>query len=158
VTSAVGKDRWLIAYLLGTAIALSSAQSAVAQVVGEGGIVTVGGATYRLWAVILPPSGRTCHDGWGASVAAEKQLENLISGHLIECEFRGKDPGGQTLAVCRADGQDLGAQLVRSGFAWAALDESHEYVLAEGQAMSHFVGVHAHGCRVPLQTVRATSQ
>jgi len=106
----------------------------------------------------MPPLQQTCRDGWAAGAAAEKQLESLMSGHLIECEFRGKGHGGQTLAVCRADGQDLGAELVRSGYAWAALDQSHDYVLAEGTAMSHFVGIHAHVCKMPLATLRATSQ
>jgi endonuclease YncB( thermonuclease family) len=142
-----GKVHWLVGYLLATMIALSMARSASAQVIGEGGTVTVGGTTYRLWGVTLPPPQRTCQ-GWAAGVEATKHLENLVSGRVVECEFRGKD--GQTMAICRADGQDLAAELVRSGLAWAALGESHDYVFAERQARSRLVGVHAHGCRLPL--------
>ena len=143
--------RRLISSLVAAMFVLLMAQSAVAQVIGEGGVVTVGGTTYRLWGVVLPSPQRRCGDGWGASARSVGYLEKLVDGRVVDCEFRGKDEGGGTVAVCRADGQDVGGELVRSGLAWAALSESHAYVLNEAQAMSRVLGVHAHGCPVPLQ-------
>jgi len=116
----------------------------------------MGGATYRLWGVVLPPQ-RPCGDGWQAARHVVRYLENLVAGRVVDCEFRGKDAEGRAIAVCRADGQDLGAELVRMGLAWAALAESHSYVLNEGHAMSRFLGVHAHGCRVPPDAYPTTT-
>jgi endonuclease YncB( thermonuclease family) len=146
-----GKGRLLIGSLFVSIIVLSMARSAVAQVIGERGIVTVGGVTYRLWGVVLPSSQGRCGDGWAANTQAVRYLENLVNGRVVECEFRGRDQDGRTMAICRADGQDLAAELARTGLAWAALGESHTYVLDEGHAMAHVLGVHAHGCRVPSQ-------
>jgi endonuclease YncB( thermonuclease family) len=120
-----GKGRWLVGSLFVSIIVFSMGRPAVAQIIGEGGIVTVGGATYRLWGVVLPSSQSPCRDGWKAGNHAVRYLENLVNGHVVECEFRGKDQEGRTMAICRADGQDLAAELTRTGMAWAALGESH---------------------------------
>jgi endonuclease YncB( thermonuclease family) len=54
-----------------------------------------------------------------------------------------------TLGVCRADGRDIGADMVRAGLAWSRTPQTHEYVLEEGMAMARLKGVHAHACRLP---------
>jgi endonuclease YncB( thermonuclease family) len=97
----------------------------------------------------VPDRNTPCTRDWNAGDAADRHLENLISGRAVDCEYRGKDSDGLTLAVCRADGTDVGADLVRTGLAWSYSHQSHDYVLDEGLAMSRFQGVHAHGCRVP---------
>jgi endonuclease YncB( thermonuclease family) len=127
----------------------SFALAAEAQVMSDRGEVTVGGTTYRLWGIIPPDPQRRCRDGWDAAAAASRQLETLVNGRSVDCEFRGHDSEGRSLALCRADGQDLGAELVRNGLAWASVEQTHQYVLDEGQAMSRMFGVHAHGCHLP---------
>jgi endonuclease YncB( thermonuclease family) len=132
---------------LGLALALAS--GARAQIVEDGGRLTVGSRTYRLWGLVVPDRDTACMSDWNAGDAASRHLEHLTSGRAVDCEYRGKDSDGLTLAVCRADGTDIGADMVRAGLAWSHGSQSHDYVLDEGLAMSRFQGVHAHGCRVP---------
>jgi endonuclease YncB( thermonuclease family) len=102
---------------------------------------------------VVPPPDTDCIGDWNAARAARKQLAQLTSGRTVDCEYHGKDSDGTPLAVCRADGSDIGAELVRSGFAWSHGRQSHDYVLDEGLAMSRFQGVHARGCRVPAMLI-----
>ena len=97
----------------------------------------------------MPDRDTPCIADWNAGRAATKHLEQLTRGRAVDCEYRGKDTDGTTLAVCRADGRDIGADLVQAGYAWSNGPQSHAYVLDEGLAMSRFQGVHARGCRVP---------
>jgi endonuclease YncB( thermonuclease family) len=100
----------------------------------------------------LPDRDTPCIGDWNAGRAAAKHLEQLTRGRAVDCEYRGKDSDGTALAVCRADGRDIGADLVQAGYAWSNGPQSHEYVLDEGlamSAMSRFQGIHARGCRVP---------
>ncbi len=125
------------------------ASAARAQIVEDGGLLTVGSRTYRLWGLVVPDRDTPCIGDWNAGRAAAKRLEQLTAGRAVDCEYRGKDSDGTTLAVCRADGSDIGADMVRTGLAWSHGSQSHDYVLDEGLAMSRFQGVHARGCRVP---------
>jgi endonuclease YncB( thermonuclease family) len=97
----------------------------------------------------MPDHDTDCIGEWNAARAALKNLEQLTSGRVVDCEYRGKAEDGVPLAVCRADGRDIGADLVRASYAWSNGPQSHDYVLDEGLAMSRFQGVHARGCRVP---------
>ncbi len=72
-----------------------------------------------------------------------------LNGRSVDCEFRRHDSEGRSLALCRADGQDRGAEPVRNGLACASVEQAHQYVLDEGHAMSRMFGVHAHGCHLP---------
>jgi len=128
---------------------LALASQAAAQIVQDGGLLTVGSRTSRLWGLVVPARGTVCIGEWDAADAATRHLEQLVSGRLIDCEYRGKDSDGMSLSVCRADGQDIGAALVRTGLAWSYGNQSHDYVLDEGLAMSRFQGLHARGCRLP---------
>ena len=73
----------------------------------------------------------------------------MVDGKTVTCEARDKDRSGRTVAVCKADGVDLGGALVREGMAWAKLGVSHGYVVQEAQAASRFLGVHDHHCEQP---------
>lgn len=55
-------------------------------------------------------------------------IEALVSGRNVICEKRDPDRYGRTVAVCRANGEDLGAILVREGLAWAFVRYSRDYV------------------------------
>ena len=97
----------------------------------------------------MPGAETACIGGWKAARAARKHLDQLVSGRLVDCEYRGKAADEMDLAVCRADGRDIGADLVRAGLAWSYGNQSHDYVVDEGFAMSGVRGVHARGCRLP---------
>jgi hypothetical protein len=50
------------------------------------------------------------------------------------------------VAICRASGEDLGAIMVREGFAWAFTRFSVDYVDQQEEARRANRGVHAHDC------------
>ena len=112
-----------------------------AQVVGDGGLLTVGGRTYRLWGLVVPTRDTPCMGDWNAGRAALKHLDQLTSGRIVDCEYRGMGDDGLPFGVCRADGRDIGADLVLAGYAWSNGPQSHDYVLDEGLAMSRFYSI-----------------
>jgi endonuclease YncB( thermonuclease family) len=130
-------------------VAATLAPSASAATVPSAGSITVDGMTYALWGIDSPASAQTCGGGWPAGQLAEQALARLVEGKTVVCEPRDKDRLGRTVAVCKADGVDLGEALVREGMAWARLGVSHGYVVQEAQSASRFLGVHNHHCEQP---------
>ncbi|WP_428673795.1 thermonuclease family protein [Reyranella sp.] len=110
---------------------------------------TIDGKLYRLWGIDAAEQGQRCADGWRAGFEARTTLRKLIAGHAIACEARDRDRYGRIVAVCRADGQDLGAAMVSAGMAWAFTRYSSDYVGQELAAIDARAGVHAHDCAKP---------
>ena len=54
-------------------------------------------------------------------------MVDLVKGKRIECEPETTDRYGRTVAICQADGVDLGIAMVRGGMAWAFVRYSHDY-------------------------------
>jgi endonuclease YncB( thermonuclease family) len=122
---------------------------ASATPVSSAGSVTVGDTTYALWGIEAPEPAQTCAKGWPAGQLSEQALAELTEGKTVACEARDKDRAGRAVAVCTADGVDLGGALVREGMAWAKLGVPRGYVVQEAQAASRFLGVHNHHCEQP---------
>ena len=78
-------------------------------------------------------------------------LQKLMRGKTITCEDRGGDRYGRRIGLCRADGEDLGAAMVRLGYAWAFVRYSRDYVAEEAEARSENLGVHGHACQPAWQ-------
>jgi Staphylococcal nuclease homologue len=74
----------------------------------DGDMLQVDGVTYRLWGIDAPGSGQPCADGQPAGKAATEHLRALIGERHVTCEPRSVDRYGRTVALCRADGRDLG--------------------------------------------------
>jgi endonuclease YncB( thermonuclease family) len=119
---------------------------ACAQTVTDGDTIKHNGTTYRLWGIDAPETRQACADGWPAGIEASRHLADLMSGHTVVCEYKDRDRYGRTVALCRADGQDLGAAMVRAGMAWAFTRYSSDYVDQERAAIEAKAGVHAHDC------------
>jgi endonuclease YncB( thermonuclease family) len=83
-------------------------------------------------------------------IAAEYMV-NLMHGHAITCEARTKDRYGRTVALCRADGIDIEAEMVRAGMALAFVRYSRDYVELEDAARVEGLGMHAHQCEKPWE-------
>lgn len=130
-------------------VAATLATSASAATISGAGSVTVDGTTYAFWGIESPAPAQTCSGRWPAGQLAQQALSRLVDGKTVTCEARDKDRSGRTVAVCKADGVDLGGALVREGMAWAKLGVSHGYVVQEAQAASRFLGVHNHHCEQP---------
>jgi endonuclease YncB( thermonuclease family) len=61
-------------------------------------------------------------------------LEMLVKGKTVVCEPKTTDRYGRTVAICRADGEDLGRIMVQLGMAWAFVRYGRDYVDQEAQA------------------------
>lgn len=55
-------------------------------------------------------------------------LANLIAGEVVEVEPKGKDRYKRTLGIIYFKGQDINAQMVLNGYAWAYVKYSKIYV------------------------------
>jgi len=119
---------------------------AASQTAIDGDTIALLGVRYRLWGIDAAESKQRCSDGWPAGLEASAHLRSLMVGRSISCEPKTKDRYGRTVAVCRADGQDLGAAMVRAGMAWAFTRYSRDYVGLEEQAKMQGLGVHARDC------------
>ncbi len=80
---------------------------------------------------------------------AATKLLTLDQGKAVACQEKDRDRYGRTVALCRADGADLGAEMVRQGWALAFVRYSRDYVDQEREAKEARRGVHAHDCELP---------
>lgn len=123
--------------------------SAKAQTAVDGDTIKLNGTTFRIWGIDAAEARQVCRDGWMAGKEASKAMLELLSGHKIACEAKDKDRYGRTVALCRANGRDLGAAMVSAGMAWAFTRYSSDYIGQERAAISARLGVHKHDCEKP---------
>jgi endonuclease YncB( thermonuclease family) len=131
------------------ATALLLASPAAAQSAVDGDSLELDGTTYRLHGIDAPDPDQTCADGWPAGHVAEEYLGELIEGKEITCIPMVGKRNGETNAICRADGVDLGAAMVTGGHALAFVPFSARYITQEAAAATAKRGVHAHKCLAP---------
>jgi endonuclease YncB( thermonuclease family) len=130
-------------------LALGATLGHAEQRVIDGDTLVLDGIHYRLYGIDAPESRQACADGWQAGKAASRTLATLVEGKAITCEPRGHDRYGRSIGICRADGRDLGAEMVRMGMALAFTRYSTDYVQLEAEAKAARRGVHLHGCISP---------
>jgi len=141
--------RWLVPLL---ALGLSAAAPAVTIV--DGDTFVLAGQTIRLWGVDAPEGRQVCVDDRNRSYrcgdVAREQLRGLIARGPVSCEKRDRDGYGRTVARCRAGDVDLGAALVRAGW---AVEQPHfsggAYERAEAQAKAARRGIWAGRFELP---------
>lgn len=121
------------------------ASPAVAQTAIDGDTLKLGGNTIRLYGIDAPELKQVCR-GWPAGSLAQEALGAMVVGRRVTCEGKGNDQYGRMLAVCRADGVDIGAEIVRSGMAWSFTKYSGIYLSQEIEARTADLGVHRHDC------------
>ncbi len=139
---------------VGAVIAVGWIAPALADVVViDGDTLRLDGVTHRLFGIDAPELHQACADGWPAGVMASEALSGLVRGRQVTCEperdrykRRSIDRYGRVIAVCRADGVDLGAAMVRAGQAWTFIRYSANYLPQESEARATRAGVHAHDC------------
>src|SRR5215470_17045943 len=130
--------RRLAAFLAFVLLLVSTAASALAEVrVVDGDTLVVDGTHMRLWGIDAPESAQQCsRDGaaYACGRDATAHLSELIGGRNVACEPRTTDRYRRTVAVCRVGGVDLGAAMVRDGWAMAFVRYSSDYVPQEQEA------------------------
>lgn len=110
--------------------------SGLASVI-DGDTIGVGGERIRLHGIDAPESEQLCRAGgtsWPCGRQASHALADRLGGSLVVCEERDRDRYGRIVALCRADGHDLGAWLVSRGWALAYRRYSTDYVAVEEAA------------------------
>ena len=68
-------------------------------------------------------------------------LASLIAGQVVEVESKGKDRYKRTLGIIRHKGQDINAQMVLNGYAWAYVKYSRMYIDQEKTARENKLGL-----------------
>lgn len=61
-------------------------------------------------------------------------LSNLIAGQIVEVKENGNDRYGRTIGTVSLNGEDINAQMVESGYAWAYRRFSKKYAPKESAA------------------------
>jgi len=105
----------------------------------DGDTLHAGDQRIRLVGIDAPESKQTCRDerghAWACGVAARERLAALVAAGAVSCASQGRDRYGRTLAVCSAgDVADVGAVLVREGYAVSYMDRDGRYLAQENQA------------------------
>jgi len=88
----------------------------------DGDSLVVDGTEIRLYGIDAVELHQTCdRDGqvWNCGRAATQALRDATAGREVSCRPRERDRYGRTVAVCTAGGVDLGAAMVRGGYAIA---------------------------------------
>jgi hypothetical protein len=149
-SAAVGLALWqLVVLWLSPGPVMVSGHVLDGQSVIDGDTLKIAGRPIRLYGIDAPELGQTCADGWRDGEMARRALAAIVTARPVECRRITTDRYGRTVAVCRADGEDIGATLVRSGMAWAYDTYSVRYLLPEWLAWLDGLGVHARDCTVP---------
>jgi endonuclease YncB( thermonuclease family) len=116
--------------------------------VGDGDSLDIGRTRIRLHGIDAVELAQHCRDAAGTDYAcgeeAKRTLQALIGNRTVRCDDRhGVDQYGRIAAVCTADGIDLNAAMVDSGFAVAYRQHSLAYVANEERAKAAKKGLWA---------------
>lgn len=100
----------------------------------------------RLAGIDAPELRQNCRDAngrdWSCGAAARLRLAALVAKGSVACTPQGEDRYGRLLAVCSAGAiADLGAELVRNGYAVNYSRYTSNYAAAENEARAARRGV-----------------
>ena len=102
----------------------------------DGDTLRFGSVRVRLTGLDAPELDQTCtrSDGseWSCGREAKAMLAARLRGGPIGCTRYGRDIYGRTLAKCSSDGADLGADIVRAG--WAVSDGAYSSEASESRS------------------------
>lgn len=133
----------LVSVSLGTNAALAVTLSGVARVI-DGDTLDLDGTRIRLFGIDAPEHNQTCSDArgkkWDCGSFATQSLRALAKGNL-RCEPLDQDRYGRTVARCFNGQQDINAQMVAQGAAFAYRKYSKDYVTIEARAEARGVGL-----------------
>lgn len=130
----------LLAVPASPAIGPAQAESSLAgrASVRDGDTLEIHGKKIRLHGIDAPEAGQTCQraDGtaWRCGRDAAFALADHIGSRPVRCETRDMDRYGRFVARCEQNGEDIGAWMVRSGWAVAYRQYSQDYAPEEREA------------------------
>lgn len=130
----------LVASLIAAPVEASDAVKVI-----DGDTIEIGSVTYRLNGVDAPEAGQTCAKSngrrWRCGEAAIEQIHSIVSGSTVRCNAIFEDGYGRTIATCYADGNDIAAELITGGWAWAFVRYSDAYIEEQSAAQSLKIGI-----------------
>jgi endonuclease YncB( thermonuclease family) len=104
-----------------------------------------------LWGVDAPDRNQTCllsNQEIECYTPAADALAALIAPGPLTCTLTGKpDPFGRRFGVCKIGDLDVGAELIRQGWAAAYLDQTDIYKPMQDEAIAAKVGLRAEGMK-----------
>lgn len=119
----------------------------------DGDTLRIDDTRVRLWGIDAPEDGQLCDDNgreYDCGALATGALTHFIDGHPVHCRRIDTDRYGRTVARCIVAGRDLGAVMVRSGW---ALDYRYysqgDYQQEQRQAQRAKIGLWAGAFRPP---------
>lgn len=118
---------WLLSILLVPSAALAGTWTGTAEV-RDGDTLTLGGQRFRLMSVDAFESEQVCYlegRGYHCGDEATRAMRQLVGRSVVTCVGSVRDRSGRVLAHCSVDGRDLGAAIVRSGWAVAEWRPQH---------------------------------
>lgn len=137
--------RFLIALFLAAAPV-----PAIAQIISgpataiDGDSLEMTGVRIRLFGIDAVEGQQTCQrngSSWACGQEAADQLSAMLREKDITCEQRDRDRYGRIVAICTADGFDLGEAMVLQGYAVALSTISNAYVDTEDRARAAKLGI-----------------
>lgn len=81
--------------------------------------------TYRLYGIDAPETRQACGTIQCGRIATQK-VENFISDKDFSCDVKSQDKYERLVAVCYADGKDIGRFLVENGYAQAFMHDDYK--------------------------------
>lgn len=144
----------LVLLVAAGAAARAAAQTGGPAMVIDGDTLQVAGVRVRLWGIDAPESRQACEaDGrnYACGARATGHLRTLVAGRSVSCEPRTRDRYGRTVALCRTDDSDLGAAMVRDGWALAFVRYAADYVAEEREARAARRGLWQGAFTVPWE-------
>lgn len=128
----------------------------------NGDTIRIDGRTFRLWGIDAPELIQACQlDGrnYGCGREAAAYLRTLLAPEpgsaadapppQVVCEPRVADQFGRPAAVCRLGDMDLGAEMVRAGWALAFAPHGTDYAPLEAEARAALRGLWAGSFEAP---------
>lgn len=108
----------------------------------DGNTIVIGGKRLRLMSMDAFEASQTCrrdNQDYGCGQVATEALAAIVNGRSVTCDGRIRDRSGLVLVKCHIDSEDLGAAVVRSG--WAVAEWHKDYRHDEAFSRSHHMGV-----------------
>lgn len=112
--------------------------------VRDDGALLIQGRVVRLYGIYIPRTGFTCRTLFSpvqCGTRAALALEFKTGNHFVTCREVALLSDGSVSAVCWVEYEDLGAYLIRQGWAVAAPGAPFEYTVLERIAERRGVGV-----------------
>ncbi|MDO8327373.1 MAG: thermonuclease family protein [Cypionkella sp.] len=140
-----------MAVLSGAAL-ISSAQAEAAETeirgtpeVIDSDILKFGTQRVILWGVEGPEKRQVCQlngEPWNCHDVAFRKLQLLAGRGEVVCQYQGDpDPFGRRFGICQSGGEDLNAEMIKTGVALAFEEETDAYVGQMAEAIGAGAGL-----------------